>query len=150
MIRKLFQVFAIISSSCTAFAKSINGNNYTDEKATKQADIKTFEQIVTEAQFKYEEYYVTTDDGYILSLWRIPGSIDEKESTTKKPPVLFLPGFMAGGYNWVDNRPEVAPAFVASRAGYDVWCGNNRGVTMSQGHTTLDAEKDEEYWDFSW
>ena len=100
--------------------------------------------------YSWEPFEVTTEDGYILSLWRIPGSIDESQNSMKKPPVLFLPGLMAACYNWVDNRPEVTPAFVAARAGYDVWCGNNRGVANSQGHTSLDADKDKEYWEFSW
>ena len=148
MIRKIISVAAIFSANFTTLAKNIN--NSTDEKAPRKVEIKNFEQIVTEAQFKFEEYFVTTEDGYILSLWRIPGIINESQSEIKKPPVLFLPGLMAASYNWVDNRPEVAPAFVAARAGYDVWCGNNRGVQTSQGHTTLNSDQDKEYWDFSW
>ena len=109
------------------------------------------EKIVTKNQFQFEEYYVTTVDGYILSLQRIPGSINEsQDAKKKKPPVLFLPGLMAASYGFVDNRPEKAPAFVAARAGYDVWLGNPRGVAPSQGHTTLNADKDDKYWKFSW
>ena len=102
------------------------------------------QQIVNEAGFKYEEYYVTTLDGYIISLWRIPDYLDESLNTAKKPkpPVLFLPGMMAASYNWVDNWPEKAPAFIAAQAGYDVWLGNPRGTDPSRGHTKLDADKD--------
>jgi len=45
------------------------------------------------------------------------------------------------------NKPEIAPAFVVARAGYDVWLGNSRGNRYSRGHikyTTNDAE----FWDF--
>ena len=47
------------------------------------------------------------------------------------------------------NYADVAPAFVASRAGYDVWLGNSRGNTFSTAHTNLDTSS-EEYWSFSW
>ena len=93
---------------------------------------------------------MTTEDGYILSLWHIPGYINEDETTMKKPPVLFLPDWLGANYCWFNHYPEVAPAFVAARAGYDVWLGNTRGCLPSEGHTTLDAEIDEEYWNFSW
>tara|TARA_B110000285_G_C14621085_1_gene379166 strand:+ start:75 stop:449 length:375 start_codon:yes stop_codon:yes gene_type:complete len=50
---------------------------------------------------------------------------------------------------WVYNTPDVAPALVLARAGYDVWMGNNRGTRFSQTHTTLN-KTDKAYWDFSW
>ena len=34
--------------------------------------------------------------------------------------------------------------------GYDIWMTNNRGTQYSLGHTSLDATKDESYWEFSW
>ncbi len=47
------------------------------------------------------------------------------------------------------NWPDVAPAFVAARKGYDVWLGNSRGNKYSMAHETLDT-KDEAYWQFDW
>ena len=41
----------------------------------------------------------------------------------------------------------MAIAFVLSKAGYDVWLGNNRGNHNSQAHKTLDPKK-EEFWEF--
>jgi len=41
---------------------------------------------------------------------------------------------------WVFNEPNVAPAFVLARKGYDVWLGNNRGNRFSQQHSTLNPK----------
>ena len=52
---------------------------------------------------------------------------------------------------WIVNYADVAPAFVAARAGYDVWLGNSRGNTFSLGNTKWDHNHDEkDYWHFSW
>jgi len=50
---------------------------------------------------------------------------------------------------WVFNEPDVAPAFVMARAGYDVWMGNNRGNRWSDTHVSL-SNKDKAYWQFDW
>ena len=39
---------------------------------------KSFEEICQENGFTTENYSLTTDDGYILSMYRIPGAIDEQ------------------------------------------------------------------------
>lgn len=48
---------------------------------------------------------------------------------------------------FVWNDADKANAFVLSRAGYDVWLGNNRGNRFSNTHLTLSNDS-QEYWDF--
>ena len=63
----------------------------------------------------------------------------------------MMHGIGDAAYTWVMHYAEVAPAFVAARAGYDVWLGNSRGNTFSRKHVSLDADKDaKQYWDFDW
>lgn len=50
---------------------------------------------------------------------------------------------------WIMNYPEVAPAFVAARRGYDVWLGNNRGNKYNHEHVSLTTD-DKEFWQYSW
>lgn len=60
---------------------------------------------------------------------------------------------MDSAFAWVTNYADVAPAFVAARAGYDVWLGNSRGNTFSSSHISLDPDSwtdSKEFWDFDW
>lgn len=108
------------------------------------------EFIANENGFTVEKHEVKTKDGYILGVYRIPGTLNEKSPEAEnKPPVLLHHALDMDMMEWVFNRPEVAPAFVLSRAGYDVWLGNNRGSRFSNTHETLDPKK-KEYWDFDW
>ena len=111
---------------------------------------RTFEQICEENGFAFEIHEVTTDDGYILNVFRIPGVISE-HSHVEKPPVLLQHGLFDSAICWIVNYADVAPAFVAARAGYDVWLGNSRGNTFSRAHSKYDPDHDKkEFWNFSW
>ena len=98
-----------------------------------------------------------TEDGYILAVYRIPGLQEQRniddlpDNTLEKPAVLFQHGILDSANAWVMHYTDVAPAFVAARAGYDVWLNNSRGNTYSRRHVSLDPELDkEEFWAFSW
>ena len=56
----------------------IEYNPNTDNDPTDDDDeYKTLGEIVRENGFVFEEHWVTTTDGYILSLMRIPGRANE-------------------------------------------------------------------------
>lgn len=105
---------------------------------------KTFFELSSDQELENECHTVTTDDGYILSLFRL------KDSKTKKgAPVVFLQhGILASAENWVMNG-ENSVAFMLAKRGYDVWLGNHRGTKYSRNHVTLDPNKDEQFWQFS-
>lgn len=95
--------------------------------------------------YPYEEYSVTTADGYILSIYRIP-------STGKAQlglPVLLIHGLSNSANCFIVNQCTTPPAFILADQNFDVWFGNCRGSHLSRGHTVYDATKDEEYWDWS-
>ncbi|KAL6603791.1 hypothetical protein ACP70R_044152 [Stipagrostis hirtigluma subsp. patula] len=87
------------------------------------------------AAFGYpcEEHMVTTEDGYILSLKRIPYGLSDDGNSTEntRQPVLLFHGLM------VDD------------GGFDVWIANCRGTNSSRGHTSL-SPNDAAYWDWTW
>lgn len=110
-------------------------------------------QIIERWDYPAEEYEVTTQDGFILSVQRIPGprKFNRPSNQTDKPkPVLFLMhGLLQSSADWLANLPNQSLPYLAADAGFDVWLGNARGNTYSRRHTQYKPE-DSSFWAFSW
>lgn len=50
----------------------------------------------------FESHSVVTEDGYNLTLLRIPAS----ENVTSKGPVLLVHGLISSGTHWLMNTPQ--------------------------------------------
>ncbi|CAN6708037.1 unnamed protein product [Malus baccata var. baccata] len=95
-----------------------------------------------------QDNHVTTQDGYILSMQRIPAG-KSGEATGNGVPVLLQHGLLMDGITWLLLPPGQSLAFLLADNGYEVWIGNTRGTKYSLGHTSLSPD-DRAYWEWSW
>ncbi|KAG2394325.1 Triacylglycerol lipase [Vigna angularis] len=93
------------------------------------------------------ETAVETDDGYILSLQRLPAGRSGHKAD--KPPVLLQHGLFCDALSWLINPPDEALGFILADYGYDVWISNTRGTKYSRSHRSL-SPNDAAFWNWSW
>ncbi|GAQ87253.1 Triacylglycerol lipase [Klebsormidium nitens] len=111
-------------------------------------------ELVLSRGYPCEDHSVTTKEGFVLALQRIPGgkqagSEGWEEPPQQRPPVLLMHGILQGGDSWLLNFPaENTLALTLADAGFNVFLGNFRGARWSN-HTTL-PRSDKRYWDWSW
>ncbi|KAJ3658405.1 hypothetical protein Zmor_010143 [Zophobas morio] len=106
----------------------------------------TVPEIISKYGYPVEEHYVTTPDGYILKLHRIPHGAN---SVLPAKPVLVMHGLLCSSADWIITGPNHGLGYFLADRGYDVWLGNARGNKFSRNHTTLNPDANPEFWKFS-
>ncbi|XP_028982671.1 gastric triacylglycerol lipase-like [Diachasma alloeum] len=104
-------------------------------------------RLVEEHGRRAEWHSVTTEDGYMLSIFRILPN-HPRNSSHCGPPIYLQHGLTGTADMFVILQRERNIAFLLADAGYDVWLGNLRGSAYSRKHRTLSPE-DSKFWDFS-
>jgi len=102
--------------------------------------------VIKHFGYPCEKHQVTTRDGYILTLFRIP--YGKTNVTRKSTPVFMQHGLLDSSMTWVINYPSQSLGFILADKGYDVWLGNSRGNAYSKGHTSYRTDSSK-YWSFS-
>lgn len=109
----------------------------------KGIDQRTQGEIIQDFGYPYENHQVTTDDGYILSLDRIP-----REDSNKV--IFFQHGIMDSSYTWIATEQAHSMALQAYDQGFDVFMGNFRGFAHSLKHKDPQIQNNpSKFWDYS-
>lgn len=125
--------------------------------------------MIEMAGYPVETHYVSTKDGYILKLHRIPSGrelkiLDSPDIITGlerigdgiknfisgpkiKPITLVQHGLFCSSADFVVTGPEKALGLILADAGYDVWLGNSRGNTYSRQHIHREPDSPS-FWKF--
>ncbi|CAD0205237.1 unnamed protein product [Chrysodeixis includens] len=106
-----------------------------------------FTELTTKYGYPSDEHTVVTEDGYILTLFRITKARNCFNSK-RYPPVLLMHGLQLNSHAWIDSGPSSGLAYLLSDACYDVWAGNVRGNDYGRRHVSLNPNKDPKFWDF--
>lgn len=105
----------------------------------------TTPQLIAFHGYKAESHTITTEDGYILTVHRIPNIRSEVSS---RKTVLLHHGLLGSSAEWVIPGPGKGLAYTLSDAGYDVWMANARGNTYSKAHIFHKIVSNE-FWNFT-
>ncbi|KPJ09857.1 Lipase 1 [Papilio machaon] len=110
--------------------------------------LSNFTELATKYGYVSEEHKVTTDDGYILTMFRITKGRN-CNGPIRKPPVVLMHGLLMSSDCYLDAGLDASLAYLISDLCYDLWVPNMRGNYYSKRHIQLDPATDREFWDFS-
>jgi len=111
---------------------------------------KTTAEYLLSHGYAVQTHKVITEDGYILTLWRIPRNLSY--TGPRGPPVLLHHGIMDTGFSFLFQSIEKnLPIMLVDHGNFDVWIANSRGNIESLEHVTKNSQDySGDYWDFSW
>ncbi|XP_075162299.1 lipase 3-like [Haematobia irritans] len=100
-----------------------------------------------------ERHKITTKDGYILTIFRIPYShhregAKSNGSLEERPNVLLTHCLECSSDIWILSGPENGLPFMLADAGYDVWLANARGNEYCEQHIKLKTSSPA-FWEFA-
>ncbi|XP_044763870.1 lipase member K-like [Coccinella septempunctata] len=128
--------------------EAIEAQNFSDGNSVDPDLLLDLEQFLQKHGYPVEPHEIMTDDGYLVTIFRIPHGQNGTGVNTK--PILMMHGLTGTAYNFLFNEyfnKSIATYFADH--GYDVWLGNTRGNTYGRKHVKLDPNKSK-FWKFSW
>jgi pimeloyl-ACP methyl ester carboxylesterase len=137
-----------IQDKVSQIQEKVSSDLHSASKAFKYPDFRRF---VEEMGYALEKHIYETEDGYINTVFRIPGKETTigKSNLPKKPVVIYQHGLIDSCAGILCLKSKSLGIMLVD-AGYDLWLNNSRGNRFSRDHMALDVEKSkEEYFSFS-
>jgi pimeloyl-ACP methyl ester carboxylesterase len=138
-------------------------NDYTEKQILSHSSlsvpvqhISSYQKIINEAGYFFEEHKIRTEDGYILTAWRIPCLLNESNADIykKRKPVILQHGLIDSSYTWLLLDKNHSLPFLLVDYGFDVWLTNTRGNAVSFEHENPkeynSGKVDSKYWNFTY
>ncbi|CAH2056960.1 unnamed protein product, partial [Iphiclides podalirius] len=116
-------------------------------KSEPSGHLLNFTESAAVHRYRAEEHTVVTDDGYVLTVFRIPKGKNCRGGV-RQPPVLIMHGLLLSSDSWLDSGPHAGLGYLISDECYDLWSGNVRGSHYSRKHLTLNPDTNPQYWQF--
>lgn len=126
---------------------------FNKDVSKNQCSTSYFYELFADKQdrFTISEHEVTTDDGYILKLFKVSLSEDEKLSKNipNQDKAIFLQhGIVDSADGWFVYEESKSIGFHLANKGFEIWVGNSRGNKYSHTHVIKDIDWSE-YFSFS-
>ncbi|CAK9298168.1 unnamed protein product [Gordionus sp. m RMFG-2023] len=104
--------------------------------------------LIKSKGYPYENYEVTTEDGFVLQLHRIPFGKKRNNASNLKASVYLQHGLLCTSCDFLMNLENQSLAFIMADNDLDVWLGDTRGNKYSRKHIKY-TTNDTEFWDWS-
>ena len=111
-------------------------------------------QLIQSNDYECEVHKVLTEDGYQLTLHRIPPVAKEFSNRTLafgggRGAFVLMHGLIGSASDFILPGRDKALASLLHEQGYDVWLPNARGTTHSKRHLDMDSSMPS-FWNFTW
>lgn len=102
---------------------------------TRKTTVRRF--VTDKLGYPLEKHVYATDDGYLNTVYRIPGKKDSNPSLTEKNPnrpvVIYQHGLIDCCIGIIASE-ENSLGIRLVNAGFDLWLNNSRGNRYSRDH----------------
>ena len=116
-----------------------------------ECDVNEFTKYIpNNNKYVVEKHIVTTDDGYILQLYRVNLSEEEQQKlpgnykANLNKPVLIQHGIFSDSTSMNQNHDNNFAYYLIDK-GFDCWFGNNRGSKFSISNVNAQISNEEFY-----